>query len=165
MKLESTCPCGSSKKYRACCLPIIKGEELAKTAEQLMRARYSAFALGEVDFILKSHHSRTRHEVKRDEIEQWSKNSEWLGLRIVKTESGALHDQTGNVIFNAQYKTDGKLNDHWENALFEKENNAWHFLDAKPVKTEPIVNTKSKAGRNDPCPCGSGKKFKKCCAS
>jgi preprotein translocase subunit SecA len=28
---------------------------------------------------------------------------------------------------------------------------------------QPIVKKDKKVGRNDPCPCGSGKKYKKCC--
>jgi SEC-C motif-containing protein len=161
----STCPCGSQKKVNECCLPVIKGTQVAQTAETLMRARYSAFALGEIDFIISSHHSRTRDEVKREEVEEWSRKSEWLGLRIVNTQAGQQSDTKGNVIFHARYHMDGKLTDHWENAEFEKENGQWRFLDAKPVKTQPIINSEQKTGRNDPCKCGSGKKSKKCCGA
>ncbi len=164
MTEKNLCPCGSQKTLAQCCLPLIQGKKKATTAEALLRARYTAFTRGDVDFILETHHSRTRDEVKREEIEDWSKNSEWLGLEIVKTAAGGEKDEQGAIIFNARYKNEGKVTDHVENSLFERENGEWRFLDAQGVKPEPMRRTEPKVGRNDPCPCGSGKKYKKCCA-
>ena len=82
MSKSANCPCGSNTKLVECCLPLIQGKKLAPTAESLLRARYTAFTRGDVDYILQTHHSKTRHEVKREEIEEWSKQSEWLGLEI-----------------------------------------------------------------------------------
>ena len=158
------CPCGSQKKLIECCLPVIQGKRVAGTAEEVMRARYTAFTRSDIDFIMASHHSRTRGEVNREEIESWSKDSKWLSLRIVDVKQGQPSDSRGIVTFRAQYELDGKMTDHWEHALFEKEENEWRFLDAQPLKTQPIVRT-PKPGRNDPCNCGSGKKFKKCCGA
>lgn len=129
----------------------------------LLRARYTAFALGYIDFIVSTHHSRTRHEVKREEIEDWSKNSQWLGLKIVEKEAGNEKDQTGTIIFGAKYQSEGETHDHWEKSFFEKENNEWRFLDAHGLVKGPLRRTEPKVGRNDPCPCGSSKKYKKCC--
>ena len=61
-----------------------------------------------------------------------------------------------------QPQTDGKDNEHWEQAYFEKENGDWRFLDAKGVQTGPYRREEPKIGRNDPCSCGSGQKYKKC---
>jgi uncharacterized protein YecA (UPF0149 family) len=36
---------------------------------------------------------------------------------------------------------------------------------AKNRDTKPSTNAVAKVGRNAPCPCGSGKKFKRCCAA
>ncbi|OFZ81670.1 MAG: hypothetical protein A3K03_13685 [Bdellovibrionales bacterium RIFOXYD1_FULL_44_7] len=160
-----TCPCGSKKNLAECCELYLSGKKQPETAEQLMRARYSAFVLNRVDFILDTHHSKTRNEVKREEIEEWSKRSEWLGLSILNTENGRQKDEQGVVSFHARYKTDGKVNEHREHALFERENGKWRFLDAQAMKTDPIVRNEPKLSRNDPCPCGSGKKYKKCCAA
>jgi SEC-C motif-containing protein len=60
---------------------------------------------------------------------------------------------------------DGKLHDHREHSLFEKENGEWRFLDAQAGKTPTLRREEPKVGRNDPCSCGSGKKFKKCCGA
>jgi SEC-C motif-containing protein len=165
MSVTNICPCGSEVSLNDCCLPLIQGKRKASTAEQLLRARYTAFTQGEIDFILNTHHSRTRNEVKREEIEDWSKNSEWLGLKIVQMESGKADDQQGMIIFAAQYKTNGKTEDHWEKSMFEREEGEWKFLDAHGLKPGPLRRTEPKVGRNDPCACGSGKKFKKCCGS
>lgn len=161
------CPCGSKIEFIQCCLPLIQGKKPADTAEQLLRARYTAFTQGKVDYILSSHHSKTRHEVKREEIESWAKNSEWLSLEIFQVEEGKKEDDKGTIIFCAQYKDkgNGKTEEHREKSFFEKENGEWKFLDAHGIQIGPYRRPEPKVGRNDPCPCGSGKKYKKCCAS
>lgn len=162
-KEAQLCPCGSESTVETCCLPYIRGKKKPDTAEQLLRSRYTAFTLGEIDYILNTHHSKTRHEVKREEIEDWSKQSEWLGLKIVQKEAGEANDGTGSIVFCAGYQAEGKVNEHWEQSLFEKENGEWRFLDARGVQVGPYRRTEPKIGRNDSCGCGSGKKFKKCC--
>lgn len=156
------CPCGSGLELAKCCQPFIQGKAEPAVAEQLLRARYTAFTLGEVDYVLSTHHSRTRHEVKREEIDEWSKSSKWLGLKIVQSEAGKEADTQGTILFCAQYHAEGKDHDHWEQSYFEKENGKWRFLDAKGVKAGPLRREGPKVGRNDPCHCGSGQKYKKC---
>src|SRR5690349_7139157 len=113
------CPCGSETNLIDCCLPLIQGKKQATRAEDLLRARYTAFTRGDIEFVLATHHSKTRHEVKREEIEDWSKNSEWLNLQIVKSEQGQKEDQKGTLIFVARYRADGKEQEHWEKSFFE----------------------------------------------
>jgi SEC-C motif-containing protein len=144
---------------------VIRGERKAETAVELLRARYTAFARGEVDFILSSHYSRTRHRVKRKDIETWSKGSEWLGLEIFEVEKGTATDSTGTIVFRASYRSEGQLNDHREKSQFQKEDGEWRFVDGEQLKHSPIRRETPKIGRNDPCPCGSGKKHKKCCGA
>lgn len=156
------CPCTSGKTFEKCCQPILKGSQKAKTAEDLLRARYSAFVVGEIDFILASHHSETRSEVDRKEIEEWSRTATWKGLEVLQKEAGGEKDTTGVLIFHAKYATDGEDQNHYERSVFEKENGEWKFHDAQPLRTGPYVREEPKVGRNDPCTCGSGKKFKKC---
>jgi SEC-C motif-containing protein len=141
---------------------MIQGRQKPATAEQLLRSRYTAFTQGAVDYILSTHHSRTKSEIKREEIEEWSKNSEWLGLQIVQSEAGKESDTQGTLVFCAKYRAEGKDNDHWEQSYFEKEDGEWRFLDAKGIQTGPFRRESPKTGRNDPCHCGSGQKYKKC---
>ena len=160
---SKTCPCGSAAEYAQCCQPLIKGKKKPKTAEELLRARYTAFATGEIDFVIDTHHSKTRAEIKREEIEDWSKTSDWQSLQIVQIEAGKEADTNAAIVFCARYNDgEGKAQEHWEQALFEKENGDWRFVDARGIRQGTYVRDEPKIGRNDPCHCGSGKKFKKC---
>jgi len=163
MSDTNTCPCGSEIELKTCCLPLIQGTKRPETAEDLLRARYTAFTRNDVDFILSSHHSRTRDEVTREEIEDWAKNSVWLGLKVVQLEAGKKEDTQGTIVFAAHYKEGEKTQEHWEKSFFEKEDGTWKFLDAQGVHTGTYQRAEPKTGRNDPCNCNSGKKFKKCC--
>lgn len=159
---DNACPCGSEQPLAQCCLPFIQGKATPKTAEALLRSRYTAFTRGEVDYILSTHHSKTKDDVKREEIESWSKGSEWLGLKILQKLQGEEADERGEIAFHAKYKADGKVQDHYEHSLFEKEEGKWKFVDAQGLKSGTFRRTEPKVGRNDPCSCGSGKKYKKC---
>lgn len=157
------CPCGSTKPYTQCCEPFHKGQAKPKTTEELLRARYSAFVKHEIDYIIRTHHSETVHEIKRAEVESWAKESEWHELKIHQKEAGEASDNSGTIIFGASYTAQGKKQDHLEKSFFEKEKGEWKFKDAQGIQTGPYVRQEPKVGRNDPCSCGSGKKYKKCC--
>ena len=162
LTLNDTCPCLTGKPYKNCCEPLHKGKRKALTAEELLRARYSAFVVSDIDFIISSHHSKTSGEVNRDEITKWSKDSKWEGLVILQKEAGEEADSSGTIVFHAKYVLEGELQNHYEKATFEKEEGAWKFYDAQGLSNGPYVRTEPKLGRNDPCHCGSGKKLKKC---
>ena len=125
-----------------------------------MRSRYAAYALGEIDYILNSHNPSTQSEVDREGAEEWSKRAEWEGLTVHSSEeSGA----TGTVEFTARYLMQGRLFRHRERATFKRIDGRWFYLDGEMVKAQPVVRKGRKVGRNEPCLCGSGKKYKKCC--
>lgn len=157
------CPCTSGREYQACCGPVIQGERLAQTAEELMRSRYSAYALGHVDWIVESQTPDGRQFVDRRATEEWSKRSQWHGLEIVETRDGGSDDVEGVVEFKARYTIQGEDITHHEIASFRKEDDRWYFVDGLEVKPRPFRRAQPKVGPNDPCPCGSGKKHKKCC--
>lgn len=127
-----------------------------------MRARYSAFATGQIDFIKSTHHNSTISGFDEEGTKEWATKSKWLGLEILSTEQGQNSDQTGKVEFKAKYQFAGFDHIHHELSDFKKENGHWFFVDGKVFKT-PLVHSDPKIGRNDPCSCGSGKKYKKCC--
>src|SRR4026207_2035819 len=95
------CPCGSGAIFSDCCEPVINGTRESETAEQLMRARYSAFATGAIDFIVASMHSRTRPQVEIEDIREWSQTSIWRGLQILETK--LLNANEAYVSFEAQF--------------------------------------------------------------
>lgn len=158
------CPCGSKKSYADCCQPYISGVLPAPTAEALMRSRYSAYVKQEIEYIESTHGQDGREDVDVEETRKWAAESEWKGLKIVSSQKGGENDTTGIVEFIASYVQKGTKYDHHEVSQFEKVDGRWYFKDGQ-VKDTTVVRTEAKVGRNDPCPCGSGKKYKKCCGA
>jgi SEC-C motif-containing protein len=157
------CPCGSGQPFEACCRPIITGERTAETAEALMRSRYSAFAKAQTDHIFESTHPDHRQDQSRKSIQKWAEQSEWLGFEILSVSGGAAADEEGRVEFVATYREKGTRKRHHELATFKKKDGDWYFYDGTPGSQQQVVRDAPKIGRNDPCLCGSGKKYKKCC--
>jgi SEC-C motif-containing protein len=160
--MEALCPCGTGKDFKDCCEPLLNGSKKAPTAESLMRSRYTAFVVGNIQYIQDTQHPSTREEVDVASIEAWSSQSQWMGLRMVRTEKGLDKDEAGIVEFVASYVALGKEYHHHEEAEFKKDKGVWYFVDGKVMSAQPISRAGPKIGRNDPCHCGSGKKYKKC---
>lgn len=157
------CPCKSGKTYSECCEAIINGEKKAETAEALMRARYTSYVIGAIDFLRSSSTHAIQEEFDEEESKAWSRAAEWHGLEIIKTEKGLAADKEGVVEFRALYTANGEFCNHHEISQFVKEDGGWKFADGELIGEKPTVREEPKVGRNDPCPCGSGKKYKKCC--
>ena len=157
------CPCGSGANFGDCCARVINGEREAETAEELMRARYSAFASGAIDFIVASTHSSTRQEVDIPYTTDWSQNSTWQGLQIIETKE--VDENRSLVSFEAKFTQNGKEQTHREKSVFEREGGKWRFVTGDELKNPTVRYETPRPGRNDPCPCGSGKKYKKCCGA
>lgn len=155
------CPCGSGHSAGDCCLAIIHGLRPAATAEELMRARYSAYATVAIDFITASTHPEQRHRYNAAGARQWAEQSQWLGLEIIACTGGGREDRQGTVEFVARFRDKAGEQRHHERASFARHDGQWYFVNGEQVKPQPAVSNKT--GRNDPCPCGSGAKFKKCC--
>lgn len=157
------CYCGKPLEFEKCCSPYLKGLKKPSTAEDLMRARYSAYVTGEIDFIKSTHNPDHMDGMDVEATRRWSRESEWLGLEILGTIEGGLNDSKGSVEFKASYSHDGLTNVHHEISGFIKVEGKWYFDEGKLIPST-VVRDGVKVGRNDPCPCGSGKKYKKCCA-
>ena len=157
------CPCQSGAVYSVCCEPLIRGLRLAETAEQLMRARYTAYTLVEMDFIEQSHDPSTRGDLDMVESRQWAESTSWTGLEIVAIKQGGIDDEVGTVEFKATFETDTGPQIHHELSGFCKKDGVWYYMDSALPKGHTVVRARPKVGRNDPCPCASGKKYKKCC--
>ena len=163
MKNEDLCPCKSGKTFGECCGPIIAGEAKAETAEALMRARYTSYVTGDVLFLKNSATKEVQDDFNEEASKAWSRAAEWHGLEIIRTEGGTKRHKKGVVEFRALYTANDEFCNHHEVSQFVKEADGWKFADGELVGEKPIVREEPKVGRNDPCPCGSGKKYKKCC--
>ncbi len=159
----NSCPCASGRDYSVCCEPIITGRQRAETAEQLMRARYSAHVKVEIDFLYDSTHPDHREGYDHKGTRVWAENSQWHGLEILETAQGGPEDQQGEVEFTVRFRDKEGLRTHHERGQFERKQGCWLFTEGVMVKPKPL--TANKIGRNDPCPCGSGLKYKKCCGN
>jgi len=156
------CPCGSGREYSSCCQLYISGKAKAPTAEALMRSRYSAYVEHEIDYIINTCIYREKEDVDYKSTRDWSEQSKWLGLKIISAEKGGALDKEGTVEFEAVYERDGLKDIHHETAVFKKEKDQWLYVEGR-ISPRTIVRSSPKTGRNDPCPCGSGKKYKHCC--
>jgi SEC-C motif-containing protein len=160
MAFNEQCPCGSGIVYRKCCKPYITGHATAPTAEALMRSRYTAYVKHAIDYIVNT--CLEKEKANYNGIKDWSENSTWLGLKIISVDGGDGGCGAGTVVFEATYERKGLKNVHHETAQFWKSDDRWFYKDGKIVP-QTIVRTGPKLGRNDPCPCRSGKKYKHCC--
>lgn len=150
--MSQLCPCGSAVEYSLCCHRYLSGEQVAPEPSHLMRSRYCAFVMKDADYLIRTWHPACHAASFRDEIGAGFASTEWLGLTVFEhTVSEA--DDTGYVSFVARFREHEKSGAIIERSRFLKENGQWYYIDG----------TRPQFGRNDPCPCGSGKKFKKCC--
>ncbi|MCV7355832.1 YchJ family protein [Mycolicibacterium fluoranthenivorans] len=122
---RDTCPCGSGTDYDECCGALHRGERSAATAEALMRSRFSAFALGAVEYLLASWDPATRPAgLELDDTMAWRR------LQIVDTEAGGPADATGIVEFRAQYVAHGRRQILHERSRFRRgRDGAWRYVD------------------------------------
>lgn len=172
------CPCqinpvsdaiGAPLLYQDCCQPYHDGlldNEADKidgakpdSAERLMRSRYSAFVLVKPEYIVKTTLPAQQKLLDMHAIESWAKETDWAGLEIV-THTPKLGKRHAQVEFKAYFKTNENLQAHHELSAFvtvaDKTNNDahWYFLDP---------NVSMSVTQKQPCICGSGEKFKRCC--
>ena len=128
-----------------------------------MRSRYTAFARADVEYLGRSHDPQTRDQFDEEQAREWASQSTWQGFEVLRTEAGGPEDETGIVEFVARYSIQGNPVEHHEISEFRRADGIWYFRDGREVPVT-VRRDAPKVGRNDPCPCGSGKKFKKCCA-
>ncbi|GAB2504574.1 YchJ family protein [Nocardiopsis aegyptia] len=119
------CPCGSPRPYGRCCGPLHRGESAASTAEALMRSRYSAFAVGDAAYLMRTWAAGTRPATL-----ELDPRTEWVRLEILGTGEGTPFHHEGTVSFRAVYREDGHEGELRENSRFVREDGAWVYLDA-----------------------------------
>jgi SEC-C motif-containing protein len=122
---SARCPCLSGATYGACCGPFHHGDELAPSAERLMRSRYSAYVTGNVRYLLATWHPDTKPRTLELDPDQ-----RWYLLDIVRTSRGGMLDVTGTVEFVAKYRLRGHAGEQHENSRFVRERRRWYYVDA-----------------------------------
>ena len=122
---DDRCPCLSGEVYGSCCGRFHRGSALAPTAEQLMRSRYAAFAVGDADYLLRTWHPSTRPDAL-----DLDPGLVWRRLDVVERTGGGLLDDTGTVEFVAYYSDRGARGSMREHSRFVRENGQWLYVDA-----------------------------------
>ncbi len=128
-----------------------------------MRSRYSAYVKKEIGWLLASLHPDHRSDFDEASSRAWADRATWHGIEIVNSVKGGPDDTEGQVEFAVSFTENGTTQEHRELSSFEKKGGAWYFTNGKNLPPRPVTRSAPKVGRNDPCPCGSGKKYKKCC--
>ncbi|QKG22410.1 YchJ family protein [Actinomadura verrucosospora] len=124
--MAKKCPCGTGAAYGECCGRLHRGEAEARTAEELMRSRFSAFAVQDEDYLLRSWHPATRPDrVEPDPATRWTR------LEIVRTEDGGPGDGKGVVEFRAHYTAGGQDGVLHEVSRFVRHDGAWVYVRGK----------------------------------
>lgn len=157
------CPCGSGAAFDACCQPIL-ADTPALTAEALLRSRYSAFVTGNLAHIENTHAPEIRASFDRSHAQTMIDTVDWQGLEIIVVTDGGAGQNTGQVEFRTRFNKDGQDLVHHELASFRRDDGRWLYVAGK-VNPRAEPRRVVQIGRNDPCPCGSGKKYKKCCGA
>jgi len=157
------CPCGSHKPLDDCCGRYFD-DLSAPTALDLMRSRYTAHVLGMGDYLARTLSTQQRQDFDVAEFEAQAPRTKRLGLEVRQTTLGGEADDTGTVEFVARYKESGEPIAHHELASFTREDGRWVFASCV-MNPKGETRRVEKVGRNEPCPCGSGKKYKKCCGA
>ena len=147
------CYCGSTKTFTLCCQPFLTGLASADGCEILMRSRYSAYCVGDVDYIYRTYHLSCRADNPIAALAAFADNSHFIGLKVLSCEQNS---QQGYVSFNVRYIQQNMLYEFTERSRFVFEG-AWYYVDGVMTDVAPV-----KILRNALCPCNSGKKFKQC---
>lgn len=161
MNLDTSCPCGSAQYYQNCCQPlhiyVDSGEQIASSPEQLMRARYCAFVLKNFDYIIKTHHPDFLGELTLASLQR-GPHPDWLGLDVLASSEPLkiAGYKKATVTFKAWYKLEGEIDAIYECSEFVHHLGRWYYTQGRQMTTKL-------PGRNDPCVCHSGKKYKQCC--
>lgn len=150
--MSQPCPCGSALEYSLCCGPYLAFDRIPATPALLMRSRYCAFAMKNADYLVATWHPSCQAETFKADIAAGFAATHWLGLTVYEEADGSTPDE-GFVSFVARFQENGKSGAIIERSRFLRDGARWYYIDG----------TRPQPGRNDPCPCGSGKKFKKCC--
>lgn len=123
-----------------------------------MRSRYTAYTQANIAYITASMRGQALENYDHKNAQQWAESCSWIGLQIIDTQAGLENDTQGIVEFIARFEDNhGKQQIH-ERSQFRKIDGIWFYVSGEHKNIKKI-------GRNDPCHCGSGKKFKKCCAA
>ena len=157
------CPCESGLSLGTCCGQYFDGIIFPSTPEQLLRSRYVAHVTHNHKYLIDTTHEHYKHEESEADITKWIDQLEWKGFTILTSLGGKEKDTTASIAFIVHFLVNGTPQEMKETAHFIKENGRWLYTYGDVEGHITYRREQPKVGRNELCPCGSGKKYKKCC--
>jgi SEC-C motif-containing protein len=141
---------------------VLSGAVSAPTAEALMRARYTAYVKADMDFLLRTMAPEVRPDFDPIEARKIADDAQWLSFELLAASAGGAEDAEGDIEYISKFRLNGQQRIHHERARFRRQDGEWLVCGGE-VNPKAPPRQVEKIGRNDPCPCGSGAKYKKCC--
>ena len=133
--IDEMCPCTSGEKYQSCCGQYISTKVHPPTAEALMRSRYTAYAIGEIEYLPRTLPLLDRKNFDRRGAKQWSEQAKWLGLEVISVKE--MNQGTkATVEFKAKFQIGDEELEHHEISRFEKQMDRWFLIDGKIIEKE-----------------------------
>lgn len=127
---KNTCPCLSTLPYEQCCGQYHPSGGHAPTAEALMRSRYTAYVMGDAQYLYRTWHASTRPSLQSLKA---SGPQTLIALKIISTQAGGENDQKGMVEFiSSRFSPSlmGEVEQHKEKSLFARIKGHWVYIDA-----------------------------------
>jgi SEC-C motif-containing protein len=151
------CPCDSQKGYLSCCEPFITGTKCPETPEALMRSRYTAYTMANIDYIKTTMRGKALIGFQEMDAKRWAKRVHWIKLNVLM--SVIEHASMGYVEFEATFVEGSRLKSIHEKSEFIGEEGRWYYVGGIHLPTDHAEKIIS---RNTSCPCGSHRKYKNC---
>ena len=123
--MQNLCPCCSGKLYEECCELFHSKKEFPKTAEELMRSRYAAFAIPNGDYLWETTLPNKRKFHHKTELENWGKENTWTKLEIIQSNEKEVEFK---AYFTDKFR---KENIHHERSTFKKVDKKWYYVSGK----------------------------------
>ena len=159
-----SCACGSGVAYLSCCGPYIENTHKPDQPDKLMRSRYVAYTQANMQYIEQTMCGKALDQFDSNHNKQWTESVQWMKLDVINSAISKTNDRKGFVEFKAYYKTNGLVKCMHEKSSFIRIDDTWFYNGSEMLRvTDSSVHKVVKPGRNDPCFCGSHKKYKKCC--
>lgn len=135
MEEDKACPCKSGEIYKNCCGPFHSGREVPDSPEKLMRSRYCAYVLKEIEYLFNTTLPLLRSKKVKETMKTWAEAATFLNLEVINTKDAQADDKTGIVEFKATYVLNEDKNKeqriHHELSKFERQQNRWFFVKGK----------------------------------
>ncbi|AUR51314.1 YchJ family protein [Aquella oligotrophica] len=124
------CKCGSNKDYQVCCGIYINDNKLPDTPEQLMRSRYTAYTMANIDYIVKTMQGKPLVAYDQKESTLWAQSVIWQKLEVLNS---SMNNDQGVVEFKAYYNDANRNVILHEISQFRRKDGRWYYIDGEII--------------------------------